>query len=179
MEDIEYELIQHCMEDLSLSRLEFPRRFYERLFRRAPEIEKLFTKDRTRQSLMLYAVMAMVVSCMRSGKDVSGELGQFGRRHARVGVREEMFPIFGQAFIDTMVEFLPHRHAEVLERAWTPTFARISTGVIAGTRNSTPDSPLFRPDPKRRSNPPTCPNRAGNHGGKSRGPSMAPAPIED
>lgn len=150
MEGTEIELVQHCMEDLYLARLEFPRRFYERLFRRAPDIEKLFSQDKNRQSLMLYAVMSMVVSCLNAGKDLSDELAKFGRLHVRAGVQEDMFPVFGQAFLDTMVEFLPHRQAEVLERAWTQTYQRIAEGVIAGMRDEATAAPLFHAEPRTR-----------------------------
>ena len=127
-------LISACLDQLYPVKSDFSNRFYRNFFRKVPWAEALFIHDPKKQEVMLFAVMSMVARGFDSGRDMKDELNQFGRGHARLGVREEMFPVFGAVFLETLIEFLPDWDHPQLARAWWGTFTELSEQVIAGMR---------------------------------------------
>jgi hemoglobin-like flavoprotein len=126
--------IRACLTELYPRRREFAARFYERFFEQAPQVRRLFVHDTDKQQLMLYAAIAMSMRALESARMLDEELVEFGSRHARVGVKEEHFPIFGSVFLETLIEFLPHHDHPDLARSWWGAFTDISTAIIAGLR---------------------------------------------
>ncbi|WP_171042868.1 globin domain-containing protein [Maritimibacter alexandrii] len=125
-------LIRACLSDLYSVRIEFSRRFYDRFFEQVPEARRLFVHNQDKQALMLYAAVAMTMRGMESGRDLDGELIEFGKRHARLGVKQDMFPIFGSTFLETLIEYLPHHDHPKIAKAWWGGFTDMSTPIIAG-----------------------------------------------
>lgn len=125
-------LIRACLSDLYSVRIEFSRRFYDRFFEQVPEARRLFVHNQDKQALMLYAAVAMTMRGIESGRDLDKELIEFGKRHARLGVKQEMFPIFGSTFLETLIEFLPDHDHPMIARAWWGGFTDMSTPIIAG-----------------------------------------------
>lgn len=127
--------IRHCLEALFPKRVEFTHRFYERFFQLEPAAKHLFSQGAHRQGVFLYASMTMLATCLGAGRDLTDELAEFGRLHARVSVDESMFPAFGQAFLETMIEFLPDHDPHEIAAAWHPTWEKVSAALIDGIRD--------------------------------------------
>ncbi|MAM63961.1 globin domain-containing protein [Maritimibacter sp. UBA3975] len=127
-------LIRASLTELFPRREEFAERFYERFFEQAPQVRRMFVHDSEKQKLMLYAAIAMTMRGLESERVLHSELMAFGSRHARLGVREEHFPIFGSAFLETLIHFLPQWDHPDLARAWWGAFTDMSTPIIAGLK---------------------------------------------
>ncbi|MEC7763203.1 MAG: globin domain-containing protein [Pseudomonadota bacterium] len=125
-------VIRESLSQLYGVRTEFSRRFYDRFFEQVPEARRLFVHNQEKQALMLYAAIAMTTRGIESGRDLDNELIEFGKRHARLGVKQEMFPIFGSTFLETLIEYLPDSNHPRIARAWWGAFTDMSTPIIAG-----------------------------------------------
>lgn len=128
------EIIAVCMDQLFAVRQAFSKRFYRRLFDAMPEVQGLYVNDPKRQEMMLFAVVSMVVKGFQSGRDLRREMFEFGRIHRRSGVTEAMFPVFGTAFLETLIEFLPEFDHPGLARAWWAVYTEMYEAIVEGMR---------------------------------------------
>jgi hemoglobin-like flavoprotein len=106
---------------------ELTMRFYEILFERYPQLQKLFSRDRTAQSKMLAGAIAAVLDHLEDAPWLQATLGTLGAKHTTYGVTDEMYGMVGDALLATL--------AEVAAEAWTPIVAAQWTeayGAIAG-----------------------------------------------
>ena len=131
---IKAEVISTCIEDLCGVRCVFTDRFYKRLFEELPEARPMFVHDPKRQEMMLFAVVSMMLKRLEAGRDLHEEMFEFGRIHRRVGVREEMFPVFGSVFLEVLIEFLPEYDNPDLAEAWWGVYTPIYEAIIDGMR---------------------------------------------
>lgn len=125
-------LIRACLSNIYSQRVEFAHKFYERFFQQAPQAKRLFIHDAGKQELMLYAAISMTMRGLETGRNLDNELIEFGRRHARLGVKQEYFPVFGSVFLETLIEFLPEWDHPQVAKAWWGSFTDMSTPIIAG-----------------------------------------------
>lgn len=127
-------VIANCLNQLSAVRQPFAARFYRRLFEEMPQTRSLFTTDMKRQEMMLFAVLSMAVKGFASGRKMYGELYEFGRVHRRVGVTEEMFPVFGAVFLEVLIEFRPDIERTALAPVWWQVYTRLYEPIVDGMR---------------------------------------------
>lgn len=125
-------LISRLLRQLYSVQPAFSKRFYDKFFAELPRARRLFPPDPKRQELVLYATMTVLVRALENQEDLDRELIEFGRQHARIGVEEHFFGIFGNIFLDTMLEFLPELHDHTLVSAWHEAFEDISSIVMVG-----------------------------------------------
>jgi hemoglobin-like flavoprotein len=101
-------------------------RFYEILFERHPELQGMFSRDRSIQARMLAEAIAAVLDHLDDAPWLARTLGELGRRHVAYGVTDEMYDHVGDALLATL--------AEVAAEAWTPEVAHqwtLAYGAIA------------------------------------------------
>jgi hemoglobin-like flavoprotein len=114
-----FELVIDRRPDLTL-------RFYEILFERYPQLERLFSRDRTMQSKMLAGALAAVIDHLEDAPWLQRTLGALGAKHIGYGVTDEMYDMVGDALLATL--------GEVADEAWTPEVAAqwaMAYGAIA------------------------------------------------
>ena len=138
------ETISICIDHLCAVRRVFTARFYQRLFEELPGAEALFIHDPKRQEMMLFAAMSMMLRGFEAGRDLRAEMFAFFRIHRRVGVREEMFPVFGAVFLEVLIEFLPDHDRPGLARAWWGVYTEIYEAIVEGMRSDAADKAAAR-----------------------------------
>lgn len=82
-------------------------RFYERLFRRCPELRHLFPSDPVRQQAQnakVGASIAAVVVHLRNPAALAAPLRELGARHAGYGAKPEHYPIVVDELVAAMAE---------------------------------------------------------------------------
>jgi len=138
------ETVSICIDHLCAVRCLFTERFYQRLLEELPETEAMFIHDPKRQEMMLFAAMSMMLKGLETGRDLRAEMFEFGRIHRRVGVREEMFPVFGAVFLEMLIEFLPEDDHPGLATAWWGVYTEIYETIVQGMRADAADKAAAR-----------------------------------
>lgn len=102
--------------------------FYDRLFKMAPDIKRLFDgADITQQRRKLVQALAAVVGGLHHLDDLVPEIEALGRRHAHYGVQATHFDSVGAALLWTLEQGLGAKWTSEVREAWTAAY-----GLIAG-----------------------------------------------
>ena len=91
-------------------------RFYETLFSRHPQAERLFRRDPDSQAKMLTEALVAVMDHLEDAPWLASTLGELGKQHVSYGVTPEMYGWVAECMLATL--------SEVADEAWTPTLAR-------------------------------------------------------
>lgn len=109
----------------------FTDRLYERLFAMEPSTRTLFRGELKAQGRMLAHMLEFLVYAMSRPESMALGLRDLGRRHAKLGVAAEHYPIFRQAFLDAAREVLAERYTPQIEAAWAATIDTIIEAMHA------------------------------------------------
>jgi methyl-accepting chemotaxis protein len=69
-------------------------------------------------------------------KRLEENMKQLGELHVTYGVKEEYFPIMGEALIFTLKKCLPDEFNPAIKTAWTAVYLTMSTQMIHAMRNA-------------------------------------------
>src|SRR3989440_11842921 len=132
-------LLQQSFAEVKSQQEAFAEAFYRRLFALYPQTIPLFaTTDMKRQQSSLMATLELVVAGVARGDNVVPSIEQLGRRHAMYGVKEEHYPMVGQALLETFEQFLGEKRTSQVEATWTEAYAIITDYMRwAGERHIT------------------------------------------
>lgn len=122
-----FELVIDRRPDLTL-------RFYEILFERYPDLQRLFSRDRTAQSKMLAGAIAAVLDHLEDAPWLQQTLGALGAKHVGYGVTDEMYSMVGDALLATLAEVAAEAWTPVVAEQWTLAFGAIASMMQAGAR---------------------------------------------
>lgn len=119
--------------ELALSQdARFPTRFYEILFQRHPELEALFTRNsRGAQVRNFGKKLVAIVDHLEDPEWTDRELGALAASHTQYGVSASMYPLVGEALIDTLREACGEAFTPEAEAAWRTAYARIEAAILA------------------------------------------------
>src|SRR3954464_7767065 len=92
--------------------------FYERLFATLPSARELFKVDLTAQAKHLAAALALIVRNLAILDALEQPLMELGAAHARVGVRDEHYPVARDALIASLAESMGGSWTEDLSADW-------------------------------------------------------------
>jgi hemoglobin-like flavoprotein len=110
-------------------------RFYDRLFRRKPELQALFhRRPRAVQERMLGEALGAVLAHLEDAPWLSAQLGGLGADHASYGVTHEMYDDVGAALLETLGDAGGSAWTPELEAQWTLAYAAIRDLMLAGVR---------------------------------------------
>ncbi len=110
----------------------FPSRFYEILFQRHPELEALFTRhSRGAQVRNFGKKLVAIVDHLEDPAWTERELGQLAASHTEYGVMASMYPMVGEALLDTLREACGEAFTPEAETAWRGAYARIEAAMLA------------------------------------------------
>ncbi len=103
--------------------------FYERLFAARPDLEKMFSRSRKRQSQKFLSSLKIIISALGQPERSIEVLEQLGQRHAGYGVQREHYELAGSVLLQTLRHFFAADFTQDLEQAWRNAFVLIA-GVM-------------------------------------------------
>lgn len=118
-----------------------PQYFYARLFLANPHLRDLFPVSMAAQSDRLVAALGQVVSNVDDLPAVVPVLDQLGRDHRKFAVRDEHYPLVGEALLATLAHFLTDDWTPELESDWTEAFTIVAatmTDAAAAAESTSP-----------------------------------------
>jgi len=104
------------------------RLFYDRLFVLDPGLRALFKTDIAEQSLKLVRMISAAVDGLEDPELLLPIVRYLGRKHARLGVRDEHYEPVGSALLWTLRQGLGAEFGAESEAAWTRVY-----GLLADT----------------------------------------------
>jgi nitric oxide dioxygenase len=109
---------------------EMASRVYDRLFRSAPELRRLFTSEFALQGAKLMEKLAVVVKGLDDLDAIGPLVRVLGRRHAAYGVDARDYDALRDAFFSAAEEQLGPAFDEDVKAAWSAAFATIAHLMI-------------------------------------------------
>lgn len=128
----EIELVRASLGRILRDHEQLGRRFYDDLFRRAPDLRPHFPDDLRSQQVKLVHLLEVVVHGLQDPEVVAGELARLGRFHLSIGVDPNAFDRLTAALVDVIAEIDPEC-GTVTRRSWSTTLALLVAGMRAGT----------------------------------------------
>jgi nitric oxide dioxygenase len=119
----------------------FPKRFYDRLFSRHPEVIPMFHRNSPGAQRKMFAQkLTMIVDHVEDPDWLARELRTVAESHQRYGVRPEMYAWIGEALIETLRDACDSDWSEAAERAWRTAYTKIVASIFAvlGVADSNP-----------------------------------------
>lgn len=115
--DIQLEL-QSSMDFLFTNKDEFARKFYDRVFTKAPQARDLFKKNMREQGRLLTHMLGSIVYSLSRPENLKTGLEFLGKSHYRYGVRKEHYPVVLSSMLETIEEQLGEHSTPRLLMAW-------------------------------------------------------------
>ncbi len=115
----------------------FAHSFYQRLFSDYPTTRQMFARtDMARQEGSLMATLAVVVSGVERGDNLTPTLRTLGQKHQQYGALPEHYPLVGGVLLETFHEYLGPKFTAEMQDAWSQAFEVISTQMIEGAQQN-------------------------------------------
>ena len=133
MELPERRLLEESFELALLRDPDFPRLFYEILFRDYPTTRPLFRSNSLNvQRAMLSKALMAAIDHLDDDAWLTRELAPLGRGHLAYGVTPEMYDWVGQSLITAIAEVCEEEWTDLHEHAWRAAYARIAKVMRSG-----------------------------------------------
>lgn len=107
-------------------------RFYEILFEKYPQLQRMFSRDRAAQSKMLAGALSAVLDHLEDAPWLVETLGNLGAKHVAYGVTDDMYNMVGDALLATLAEAAGDDWTPVVCAQWTEAFGAIASMMQAG-----------------------------------------------
>lgn len=114
----EIRLIQESFTMLKAHSARTGQIFYENLFKKDPEISKLFKGDIKEQAGALMRMVKTVVEGLNNPQIIIPAVQELGRRHNEYGVKPEQYKVFGECLINTIESVLNKDFSSKAKEAW-------------------------------------------------------------
>ena len=129
---LQVELLEQSFSEVAPRGAEFAASFYQRLFSMYPETRVLFgNTDMKEQEIKLLNALVLVVRNLRKPDVLGPALKTLGKRHERLNVRQEHYPMVGAALLGTFEEFLGPKWTPELKLAWIEAYGAVVAGMQA------------------------------------------------
>ena len=110
---------------------EMAERFYDQLFKIAPELRSMFRSDMTGQGMRFMRTLRVIVQNLDEPEALHPYLEKLAQGHAAYGVKPEHFHPMGRALIWTMQEALGEEFPEGADAAWEAAYDHLAHKMIA------------------------------------------------
>ena len=133
------ELLRETLELTLAADDSFPKRFYDRLFARHPEVIPMFHRNSPGAQRKMFAQkLTMIVDHVEDPEWLARELRAVAESHVKYGVRPDMYAWIGEALIETLRDACDSDWSEAAEKAWRDAYARIVRAIfeVLGTTTS-------------------------------------------
>jgi hemoglobin-like flavoprotein len=126
------EILRETLELTLAADDSFPKRFYDRLFARHPEVIPMFHRNSPGAQRKMFAQkLTMIVDHVEDPDWLARELRTVAESHVRYGVRPEMYAWIGEALIETLRDACDSDWSESAERAWRSAYAKIVESIFS------------------------------------------------
>lgn len=113
-------------------------RFYEILFERYPDLQRLFGRNSAGvQARMLAQAIAAVLDHLEDASWLASTLGTLGARHVAYGVTDAMYDQVGDALLATLAEVAAEAWTAEVAAQWTAAYGAIAGMMQAGAKAHT------------------------------------------
>jgi len=127
------QLLEESYELALLRDPDFPRLFYDILFRKHPSTQALFKSNSLNaQRTMLSKTLLAVVDHLDDDAWLAQNLKPLGKGHVAYGVTNEMYGWVGNSLVAAIAEVCDEDWTSAHEAAWRAAYARISALMQAG-----------------------------------------------
>ena len=127
------ELLEESFELALLRDPDFPRLFYEILFREHPAAQPLFKRNTLNaQRTMLSKTLIAAVDHIDDEAWLVEHLSPLGAQHIEYGVTPEMYDWMGVALRESLAEVCDEQWTEEHDQAWSEAFKLIVKAVRSG-----------------------------------------------
>ncbi len=134
------DLLRDTLEITLASDDSFPKRFYDRLFSRHPDVIPMFHRNSPGAQRKMFAQkLTMIVDHVGDREWLARELRTVAESHVRYGVRPEMYAWVGDALIETIRDACGPEWSDDCERVWRDAYSDIVRSISAA---------LDAPDPR-------------------------------
>lgn len=120
--------------------------FYGRLFEIAPEVKPLFKTEITQQGKKLMTMIGTAVRGLTNLEKIVHAVQKLGRNHVGYGVKDEHYPIVGEALLWTLEKGLGDSWNDELKLAWTEAYTILATTMMEAAKE-VDVKPKFAPPP--------------------------------
>jgi hemoglobin-like flavoprotein len=126
-------LLEESYELALLRDADFPRLFYDILFRRQPSTKALFKSNSLNaQRTMLSKALLAAIDHLEDEAWLHENLVPLGREHLAYGVTPEMYDWVGDALVASIAEVCDDDWTSAHEAAWKNAYARIAAIMRRG-----------------------------------------------
>ncbi|MCB0631559.1 MAG: 2Fe-2S iron-sulfur cluster binding domain-containing protein [Lewinella sp.] len=108
----------------------FARRFYDKVFTKAPGVRALFKSDMVSQGRLLTHMLSGIVYSLSRPEYLKMGLRTLGKSHEKYGVRPEYYPLVEEILLETIREELGALYTEKLGRAWKQALEYITSQMV-------------------------------------------------
>jgi len=122
-------LVEECIQQIGRQTTELSVLFYTHLFRLDPSLADIFNGD----AMVLNRKFNSTLSTLKSIRDlevISAALKGIAQRHVKYHAKVEHFPIFKEALLQALEEFLGSQFTPEIKYAWEHVFDEVSSIMI-------------------------------------------------
>jgi hemoglobin-like flavoprotein len=130
-------LLEESYELALLRDADFPRLFYDILFRRYPSTRALFKSNSLNaQRTMLSKTIVAAIDHLEDERWLEEHLTPLGKGHVAYGVTPEMYDWVGESLIASIAEVCDEDWTSAHDSAWQAAYRRISQVMRRGEREA-------------------------------------------
>jgi class 3 adenylate cyclase/ferredoxin/hemoglobin-like flavoprotein len=115
--DLQLEL-QASLHLLLQNEDDFSALFYEKVFKKAPFVRRLFKNNLRDQGRLLTHMLGGIVYSLARPEHLLMGLKKLGQNHVRYGVKPEFYPVVKEAMLETIPEVLGEFYKPAINEAW-------------------------------------------------------------
>jgi len=115
--DLQLEL-QSSLHYLLQDEEKFSLIFYNKVFKKAPFVRKLFLNNIIDQGRLLTHMLGSIVYSLSRPDYLKMGLKSLGRNHIRYGVKDDYYPFVKEAMLESIPEILGENYNRTIGRAW-------------------------------------------------------------
>jgi hemoglobin-like flavoprotein len=132
---LDVNLLRQSFELIAERNPDLTGRFYQVLFERYPQTQKMFPEERrARQRNMLKVALIAVLEHLEDSAWRVKTLGGLGAGHVRYGVTDEMYDWVGESLLVTLAEAAGDDWTPEVAREWTRAYLAIAGLMQSGAR---------------------------------------------
>jgi hemoglobin-like flavoprotein len=131
-------LLEESYELALLRDADFPRLFYDILFRNYPSTRALFKSNSLNaQRTMLSKTLLAAIDHLEDDAWLQQQLAPLGKEHVAYGVTEEMYEWVGNSLVAAIAEVCDEDWTSAHEAAWRAAYQRLSLVMRRGPQPAT------------------------------------------
>ncbi len=110
--------VQATLDYLLQNELDFATKFYDKVFRVAPHLRRLFKSNMTDQARLLTHMLSGIVYSLSRPEYLQLGLRKLGKDHVQYGVTKDLYPVVQKILLETIAEELGDRYSDTVRDAW-------------------------------------------------------------